>query len=119
MSLRNRLSRARRGKTLPDIYLNLQDQAEQIIHSIKISLSEANAYYEDVPRTHREWDRLRQNNVFKNEADPIYLVSFDAFVAEFGTCTKKCIHLYKTNKHHTTWNRHNTRWGRKIRSKLK
>lgn len=114
MSLRARLSRAEKGTNTPEIYTNLQAQAAEIIKKIRSLRREANHYYDEMPPTWKEWDRLRQNDTFKNEARPEFIYSFDAFVLEFGTCTRaKRGHLTKINKHHTTWNKHNTIWGKR------
>lgn len=105
-----------KGKALPDVYKDLPEQAARIIQQIRLSLTEANNYYDSMPDTWKEWDRLRQDNTFKNEARPEYIYSFDAFVEEFGICTDpKQGHLKKINKAHTTWNKHNTMWSNRKR----
>jgi len=96
---------------LPSIYKNLPEQAAAIIQRVKNSLSEASStYYDGIPTTWKEWDRLRQNNDFKNQALPEYIYSFDAFVGEFGTCTKNKPHLKKVKKDFTTWTKYTTVW---------
>ena len=110
MSIRSRLSRAKLGKTPPNVYDNLPEQATRIIQDIKNNLKEARSYYDDIPATYKEWDRLRQDNIFKNEALPEYIASFEDFMQEFGTCTKGTRRLKKIDKHYKTWTKHTTRW---------
>lgn len=112
MSIRARLSRAVKGKSLPDIYPDLLEQEARIISDIENSLTEAKVSRCVIPKTRKEWDRLRQDSTFKNEASPEFICSFDAFVEEFGTCARDKPRLRKTNHKHVTWNKHNTEWSR-------
>lgn len=113
MSLSNRLSRAKNKRALPDVYKNLPEQAARIIQLIKANLKTSESYYDAMPATWVEWDRLRQDATFKNEARPEFIYSFDAFVGEFGTCASaRKKHLSKMNKDHTTWTTHNTHWSK-------
>lgn len=113
MSLRNRLLRAQRGNALPDIYKSLPGQIAKTIQKITQDLCVARSYYDGIPDTRKEWDRLRQNNEFKNQALPEYIFSFDAFVLEFGTCTKDKTHLRKAKREFTTWTKYTTIWSKR------
>ena len=112
MSLRNRLQRVRRGKKLPEVYYRREQQEKAIVAKHQRSLTEAKALLDLTPDTEREWKRVTRQREFKAEADPKFLLSYEAFVEEFGMCPEPKYHLCKVKEHYVTWNKHTCEWRR-------
>ena len=118
MSVKARLRRAERGNVRKkDIYIDRYQQEDLIIRDIRFSLSEARSgsiHWDAMPETIREWESLCKMKIFKDEANPQFLLSFDAFIQEFGTCTNPGYHLRLVKKHYTTWTKYTCEWRKHV-----
>ena len=93
-----RLQRTLKGRGVKNIFTNFEQQTARIISRVLGAAQNARGYpdyYDAVPDTYREWNRLRTNLNFKNEAPHQLISSFDAFVEEFGMCKRGKTRLAK------------------------
>lgn len=112
-----RLQRTRNGRGVKNIFTNFEEQTAHIISKVLEAAQNARGYpdyYDAVPDTYKEWNRLRTNLNFKNEAPHQLISSFDAFVEEFGMCKRGKKYLVKINKKHTQWKWDYCKWSKTI-----